>query len=100
MLFLHLGMVWFGCAPPTNLLARVAKRIRNSQTKGLVLVPNWPASDFFNAFFDRGCMAKRPFQIIKEFNPFILQNENARHTPLYGITKFSFFVLYFDTYIS
>lgn len=89
------GVVWL--CPPTSLLARVAKRIRNSKTRGLVIVPNWPASDFYNEYLDQHKQPKSPFHLVKEFHPFILQNELARNTPLYGITKFSFFVFSFDT---
>lgn len=89
------GMVWL--CPPTKLLARVAKRVRQSQCKGLVLLPNWPASDFFNEFFEANYIPRHPFTLVKEFQPFILQNEHARNTPLYGVTKFTFFVLYFNT---
>jgi len=92
--------VWPGVAyvcPPTTLLARVAKRIWNSQVQGIVILPNWPASDFFTAFFEKDYTVKPPFHLVKEFHPYIFQNEHARNTPLFGITAFSFFVLYFNT---
>jgi len=86
--------------PPTSLLVRVANRIRKSPCQGIVILPNWPASDFYNAFFANDHQIRLPFKLVKEFHPYIFQNENARNTPLFGITHFSFFVLYFDTRIS
>jgi len=92
--------VWPGVAyvcPPTSLLVRVANRIRKSKCKGILILPNWPASDFYNSFFSANNQVKLPFQLIKEFRPYIFQNEGARNTPLFGITNFTFFVLYFNT---
>jgi len=89
------GVAWV--CPPTSLLARVANRIRKSQCEGVVVLPNWPASDFYNSFFGSALQIKPPFQLICEFNPYVIQNENARSTPLFGVTPFSFFALYFNT---
>jgi len=58
---------WPGVAyvcPPTKLLARVAKRIRSSKCQGIVVLPNWPASDFYNAFFETENSTKPPFQLV------------------------------------
>jgi len=92
---------WPGVAyvcPPTNLLVRVANRISKSKCQGILILPNWPASDFYNAFFMANQQVKAPFELVKEFQPYIFQNENARNTPLFGITPFSFFVLHFNTF--
>jgi len=89
------GIAWV--CPPTTLLSRVATRIKNSYCEGLVLVPDWPASDFYNAFFGSDFSVKPPFQLVQTFTPYIFQNENARNTPLFGVTQFKFFALYFNT---
>jgi len=86
------------CCPPTTLLARVAKRIRSSKCQGIIVFPDWPASDFYNAFFEANNVPKQPFQLVKEFHPYIFQNENAKNTPLFGHTAFKFYVLYFNTF--
>ena len=82
--------------PPTSLLCKVIKRIRSSPCQGLLIVPNWPASDFYCELF-YGPNTLAPFQFISEFRPYIFQNEGARNTPLFGKTSFSFFALYFNT---
>jgi len=89
------GVAWV--CPPTTLLARVASRIRKSPCEGILILPNWPASDFFTSFFEAQMKIRAPFQIISEFKPYIFQNENATSTPLFGITNFTFFALYFNT---
>lgn len=83
--------------PPTKLLVRTANRIRKSKCQGIIIFPNWPASDFFTTFFASNFQVRPPFRLVKEFHPYIFQNEGARNTPLFGITPFSFFVLYFNT---
>jgi len=91
---------WPGIAylcPPTSWLARTAKRIRHSECQGILIVPDWPASDFYNTFFEAEQKVKFPFQLVKMFQPYIFQNEHARNTPLFGHTAFNFFVLYFNT---
>lgn len=91
---------WPGVAyvcPPTKLLVRAANRICKSKCEGIIILPNWPASDFFNTFFTTENQVKAPFQFVKQIQPYIFQNEGARNTPLFGVTPFSFFVLYFNT---
>jgi len=89
------GTSWV--CPPTKLLVRTAKRIRNSKCKGVILVPMWPASSFYNEFFGQDEITKHPFQLVRFIQPYIFQNENATCTALFGVTKFKFAVLYFDT---
>ncbi len=88
------GMLWV--CPPTSLIPKVVKRIGNSKCKGLLIVPNWPASNFYCLFFDNG-QVQHPFQLVQEFRPYIVQNEGARNTPLFGKTEFTFFAFYFNT---
>ena len=87
-------MAWV--CPPTSLIIRVVQRIRNSRCEGLLIIPNWPASSFFPLIFAKGKVL-HPFRLISEFSPYILQNEGARNTPLFGKTNFTFFALYFNT---
>lgn len=82
--------------PPTSLLKRTAKRIRTSNCKGVILVPHWPASDFFNEFFGASGTIKEPFIHIKDIQPYIYQNEHAKNTAMFGFTTFKFAVLYFN----
>lgn len=89
------GILWV--CPPTALLVRVIKRIRSCQCEGVLIVPNWPASDFYCKIFLSDKLLQ-PFELVEEFTPFVYQNEGASQTPLKGITKFTFFALYFKTY--
>jgi hypothetical protein len=89
-----IGMCWI--CPPVSLILPTTARIRNSRCQGLLIVPSWPASEFFCDLFENGNI-KEPFVFIKEFKPYIFQNENAKNTPLFGVTPFTFFALYFDT---
>ncbi len=85
-------MAWV--CPPVSLLLRVIQRIRTSNCQGLLIAPNWPASEFYWELFENG-HPKFPFRFIKEFHPYVLQNEGAKHTALFGVTPFTFFALYF-----
>lgn len=88
------GMCWV--CPPVSLIQSVLRRIRTSRCQGLLVVPNWPASDYYCDLFD-GTSLKAPFTFIDEFTPYIFQNEGARNTPLFGTPSFKFFALYFNT---
>jgi hypothetical protein len=88
------GMAWV--CPPVSLIANVVARIRNSKCQGLLIIPDWPASDFYCDIFDNDSLLS-PFLFVKKFYPYIFQNEDARNTPLFGRTKFAFFALYFNT---
>lgn len=88
------GILWL--CPPTSLIIKVINRICSSKCQGVLIVPNWPAADFYCCIFD-DIKVLPPFQVVKEFQPFIYQNEGARNTPLLGFTKFTFFALSFDT---
>lgn len=92
--FSWIGMAWV--CPPTSLISKTVKRIQHSNCQGLLIVPNWPASEFFNELFEHDKVVA-PFQFISEFKPYIFQNEGASNTPLFGVPKFTFFALYFNT---
>jgi hypothetical protein len=89
------GMAWV--CPPTGVLTKVVRRIKTSKCQGLLIVPNWPASEFYCELFDKKQAVLAPFVFIREFYPYVIQNENATNTPLFGRTPFSFFALYFNT---
>lgn len=93
-----LGMLWI--CPPIKEAIKVARRIQGSTCKGVILIPVWPSSTFYNFFFDSCSRAKPPFFLEKLFHPYVIQNENARNTPLFGHTKFHFAVLSFNTFKS
>ncbi len=88
------GMCWI--CPPTSLICQVIKRIKSSKCQGLLIVPDWPASDYYCEIFDKKDLVQ-PFSYLKVFKPYIFQNEGARNTPLFGITSFNFFAIYFNT---
>jgi len=83
--------------PPVSLLQRVAKRIRNSKCQGILVVPDWPASQFFPDFFKPNYDIKEPFKFISKKRSYIYQNEGARNTPLFGRINFDMYFLYFGT---
>ncbi len=89
-----LGMCWI--CPPTSLICRVVRRIKTSKCQGLLIIPDWPASDFYCEIFEKAEL-KPPFKFLQVFKPYIFQNEEARNTPLFGKTAFKFFAIYFDT---
>ena len=87
-----LGMLWI--CPPVNNLIQIARRIMNCRCKGAILIPNWPTSNFLFFYLNE----KAPFRIEKFLRPYIIQNENARNTPLFGFTSFDFILLSFNTF--
>ncbi len=54
-------MCWV--CPPISLLPRVIRRIRHSECQGLLLVPNWPASDYYPYFFPPKGLVCLPFSL-------------------------------------
>ncbi len=88
------GMAWL--CPPVSLVSRVIRRIRSSPCQGLLIVPNWPTSDYYCDLFHKDVLLQ-PFVFVEEFHPYIFQNEFATNTPLKGLTAFTFFALYFNT---
>jgi len=67
-----LGMLWL--SPPIKMLIRCARRIRKSHCKGLIILPKWPTAPFYCFFFD-GIKVRHPFIFIREFQPFVYQNQ-------------------------
>jgi len=87
------GMLWV--CPPIKFLEKTAQRIRASCCKGVLLIPNWPTSSFFTTFIREGKFLW-PFELVHDFYPFIIQNQNAE-SALKGKVVFKMFALYFDT---
>lgn len=90
-----LGMLWI--CPPIKDLIRVAKRIRSTSCRGVVIIPIWPSSSFYHFFLINHSSSRQPFILERCMKPYIHQNENARNTPLFGVTNFEFAILSFDT---
>jgi hypothetical protein len=89
------GHLWL--CPPVSLLIKVAQRIRNAECKGILVLPVWETSSYFNLFFQNDLQPLPPFQLITLWHPYIIQNEEARKTPLFGNVPFQFAALKFDT---
>lgn len=89
-----IGSLWI--CPPIKLLPNVAKRIRSCNCEGVVILPNWPTSNFYCDFF-KDNSPKPPFKLVRIFNPFIYQNQNAK-SALCGKVEFKFLALYFNTH--
>ncbi len=87
--------VWI--CPPVSELVRIARRIRTSKMIGVVVLPKWPASPFYCYFFSSDGSPLPPFKIFNVFTPYIIQNENAKTTPMFGFPKFEFLALSFNT---
>lgn len=67
-----------------------------SQVERVLIFPLWKTASYYNIFF-KNESPKQPFILIETWSPYIVQNENARNTALFGQVPFSFVALYFDT---
>jgi len=90
------GMLWL--APPVSFLIKVAKRIRRCTCQGVIIIPKWPTALFYCYFFDHQKVLS-PFLLVREFNPFIYQNQGAK-SALSGKTDFKMLALYFKNSIN
>jgi hypothetical protein len=91
----EMGFMWL--CPPVSLLIKIHQRICISECEGLLIMPLWKSSSFYNLYFDATESAKHPFQVIYKWHPYIFQNENARKTALFGDVPFMFGALTFCT---
>ena len=82
--------------PPIRLLPAIASEIRKRKCEGILVLPDWPSSNFFGLFFGNNKIALYPFRIVHTFYPFIYQNQEAS-SALKGKVDFAFFALYFNT---
>ncbi len=90
-----LGFLWL--CPPVSCLIKTHWRIMCSECEGVLVLPVWKTSSFYGLFFEGEMVPKPPFVLVRLWHPYIIQNENARRTPLFGSVPFSFAALYFST---
>jgi hypothetical protein len=91
----HKGNLWL--CPPVSLLVRVANRIRSTECKGILILPVWKTASYFSLFFGDNLTPRHPFHLITLWHPYVIQNEEARKTPLFGNVPFKFAALSFNT---
>lgn len=89
-----LGILWI--CPPVSDLIKVHQRISKSTCKGVVIFPRWITSSFIHLFFDKEGKPNKPYTLVKEWHPYIVQNEGATNTALFGRTNFPFVALAFN----
>jgi hypothetical protein len=89
-----LGCMWL--CPPVSALIRTHKRILESTCEGVLIIPVWKTSSFYNLFFKNDSTPQKPFHVVKLWSPYICQNENAKNTALFGQVNFQFAALYFN----
>jgi len=89
-----LGMLWI--CPPISLLPQIHFRISNSKCRGVIIFPLWFTSSYLGFFFEKGTVPKPPYQLIKKWRPYVIQNENATNTALFGAVPFEFVALFFN----
>jgi len=78
-------------------LIRCHRRITSCECKGVLIMPMWHTSSYLNFFMENDEKPKMPFVLIKKWHPYILQNEGATNTALFGFTPFWFVALGFNT---
>jgi len=88
------GMIW--ACPPVGELIRVHQRIISSNCKGVIVMPKWLTSSYIHNFLKANAEPRSPYKLIKEWHPYIVQNEGAVNTALMGITTFPFLALAFN----
>jgi len=89
------GNLWL--SPPVKDLIRCHKRITSCECKGVIIMPVWYTSSYLHFFMETDEKPKMPFVLIKKWHPYILQNEGATNTALFGFTPFWFVALGFNT---
>lgn len=88
------GNCWI--SPPVGLLIETHRKILNSKCKGVVVLPIWESATFFPFFFKSPDQSHFPYSILMIWRPYIVQNEDARNTALFGSVPFQFAALKFD----
>lgn len=90
-----LPMMWV--CPPVSALVKLFHRLTLTRCEGVVCLPMWSTATFYPLFFTEFGKPRPPFKVEKIWHPYIVQNEGAKNTPLYGYTPFAFAALYFCT---
>jgi len=88
------GTLWI--CPPVKFLIKIAIKIRKIEAEGVIVLPNWITSSFYNFYFDASKKPREPFLEVKRWKPFVYQNQGA-DGPLKGKLEFDLIALYFDT---
>jgi len=91
----HKGNLWL--TPPVKCLISCYHRITKSKCKGVIIMPLWFTSSYLSYFLDGEERPKPPFTLVKKWRPYIIQNEGATNTALFGYTPFFFVALGFAT---
>lgn len=90
-----LGTLWL--CPPVSALIRVHRRIVSTKCRGVLVLPEWETSSFLQFFMTNPATPNKPFSLLWKWRPYIIQNENAKNTALFGAIPFCFLALSFDT---
>lgn len=90
----ELGVLWV--CPPVADLIKIHQRVRTSKARGVLIMPKWETSSFLNFFLDGLGRVKAPYKMVMEWHPYIIQNEGAGNTALFGYTNFPFLALTFN----
>jgi hypothetical protein len=84
--------------PPIKHLLTVANELKKRKNcEGILAIPDWPTSHFYNVFFDENKNAKWPFKIVERIRPYIYQNQGAGGA-LNGKVNYDFYILYFNRF--
>lgn len=89
-----LGNLWI--CPPVGQLINIHMRITRSKCKGVLLAPAWETSSFLHFLMTSDTIPAHPYTLLWKWRPYIIQNENAKNTALFGEVPFFFVALHFD----
>lgn len=89
------GLMWI--CPPVSLLIQTHRKIINSRCQGVLVLPMWRSSTFFSFFFKNMSECNYPYIMLWKWKPYIVQNEDARDTALFGSVPFEFAAISFNT---
>ncbi len=68
---------------------------RRKGCEGIIVLPDWPTSNFYGTFFEEESKPKWPFEYKGSFWPYIYQNQGATGA-LNGPPSIKFQILYFN----
>ena len=81
--------------PPIREIIRVARRLKESNTKGVLFIPEWKTADFWPEIFDKEGRLLSPFKSVEICRPFIKQKTFNYRSPFTGRVKFNFLEIVF-----
>jgi len=61
----------------------------------VIVFPKWVTSSFIHCFIKDGQL-ENPYKLAQEWHPYVVQNEGATNTALFGYTNFPFMALSFN----